>query len=281
MGEPFRRFDTEDDLNTFIDQKVAEAKGKLPLPSKKPERFKTGRNFRRYLVGWDNYAEVAKIPENRRLSVLKTFLDAEAQESLDSLNLEAEADWRTTKPLLIGVIDKYRSKQSIKETFLKTVHQSGEKITEFGNSNRLKALFREAYDGHGDEDLICTVFRSGLSNDAVAIQLHVVDPTADQTGHKFLALLRKAQELESAIKTRTTAQTSCLTGSGSTAILSVSDRHNSQPQADRNYGYEQQYPFAPAPGPRNYNDRYRDYKCHRCGMFGHIRRQCPQAPDRL
>ena len=179
MVEPFRRFDTEDDLNTFIDQKVTEAKSKLPLPSKKPDRFKTGGNFRRYLIGWDNYAEVAKIPENRRLSVLKTFLDAEAQESLDSLNLEAEADWRTTKPLLIGAIDKYRSRQSIKETFLKTVQQSGENITEFGN--RLKALFREAYDGRGDEDLICTVFRSGLTNDAVAIQLHVVDPTADQT----------------------------------------------------------------------------------------------------
>ena len=29
MGEPFRRFDTEDDLNTFIDQKVSEAKSKL------------------------------------------------------------------------------------------------------------------------------------------------------------------------------------------------------------------------------------------------------------
>ena len=255
MGEPFRRFDTEDDLNTFIDQKVAEAKGKLPLPSKKPDRFKTGGNFRRYLIGWDNYAEKAKIPGNRRLSVLKTFLDAEAQESLDSLHLEAEADWRTTKPLLIGAIDKYRSKQSIKETLiLKTVQQSGENITDFGS--KLKALFRAAYDGHGDEDLICTFFRSGLTNDAVAIQLHVVDPTADQTRNKFLALLRKAQELESAIKTRTTAQTSCLTGSGSTAILSVSDRHNSQPQADRNYGYEQQYPVAPAHGPHNYNDRY-------------------------
>ena len=44
-----------EDLNTSVNRKLAEARDILLLPSKKPYRFSTGENFRRYLIGGKNY----------------------------------------------------------------------------------------------------------------------------------------------------------------------------------------------------------------------------------
>ena len=252
----FREFRTEDDLKAYIAEQVVEENRRLPLPSKKPDRFKfnsTSTSFRDYLTSWDNYAAVVKIPKASRLAVVRTFLDNESQVLVNGLNITAEQGtrWDEIKPRLIAALDKYTSKASLKNTFLRSVQQETESVTEYGN--RLLKAYNKAFNNNEQDDLLCTVFSNGLKNDVIAFQLSTNEPATVPDERKFTALLRRAQELESAIASRASVQTAGLTSQMD--VLAISDilhpasqrssRHIDQHRNNDRAGYNASYEYEP------------------------------------
>ena len=254
-----RTFNTPEELANYVKDQMDEEMGKLPLPCKKPAKFKYGTSFRDYVAGWSNYAEVIKIPEPNRYASLNTFLDEQSQVIATGLALsdDQKKNWTVAKDSLIKVLDKYVSKSAMKKQFVKSCQQSKESIAEYGA--RISRLFTNAFEGKGDADLLCSVFLNGLKSDTIAIQMAAYEPQPEGTDTRFHAILKQAQELESAISCRvtepTSSQSEVLQLSAKSSPTTSSEATSSHIQAESSEAYHNQQPrpsFETRPQESNY-----------------------------
>ncbi|KAL5267496.1 hypothetical protein ACHWQZ_G004507 [Mnemiopsis leidyi] len=312
-----RTFETPEQLQTYVREKMEEEMGKLPLPCKKPAKFVYGTSFRDYVSGWSNYADVIKIPDPSKYASLNTFLDEQSQVIATGLALseEQKRNWNEARESLIKVLDKYVSKSAMKKQFVKSCQQSKESIAEYGA--RVSRLFNNAFDGKGDADLLCSVFLNGLKSDTIAIQMAAYEPQPQGTDTRFHAILKQAQELESAISSRVTepasAQSEVLQLSmnslpkpqpeGSSSLVNTNQQDmahqqrphfQARPQGNQFPWQQQYYPSThstwnmqtPRPiinsGQMQNNRSFQPRQnlgpiCYGCGNSGHIQRSCPMS----
>ena len=164
------------------------------IPYRKPDIFRTGQNFKRWLKSFKIFAETAQIPEEYRINTLITFLDGPAQMKVETLNLSEENKLHPTECFekIARAIEGTNLKNDCRAKLFNLRQGLDESVTDF--ATKLTDLADRVYDEPQSpikEQIMLDCFIMGLKSDRLAFDLIKEEFTDFQSAYQ------KALDLES------------------------------------------------------------------------------------
>ena len=148
--------------------------GEFKVPLRKPEIFKTGKNFRHFLQSFQLFAQAAHIPENMKIDTLITFLDPASQMKVSTLNLSTK-DKREVEQCYEQIarsIEGTTCKTEARAKLFKLTQKPDETITEY--TTKLADLADRCYGVDKSpikDQILMDCLIGGIFSDQIAIEL--------------------------------------------------------------------------------------------------------------
>ena len=172
------------------------------IPYRKPDIYKTGENFKRWLKSFKVFADTAQIPQDYRINTLITFLDAAAQMKVETLHLsdEKKRDPNDCYEQISRAIEGTTLKNECRARLFKLKQGPNDSVTEF--ATQLVDLAERVYDEENSPikgQIMLDCFIAGLRSDRLAYDLIKEEFDTFQTAYQ------RALDLESiyALRDRT------------------------------------------------------------------------------
>ena len=164
------------------------------IPYRKPEIYKTGENFKRWLKSFKIFAETAQIPREYRINTLITFLDATAQMKVETLDLNDEKKREPDEcyEQIARAIEGTTLKNECRARLFKLKQGTHETVTDF--TTKLTDLAERVYDNDNSQikgQIMLDCFVAGLKSDRLAYDLIKEEFDTFQTAYQ------RALDLES------------------------------------------------------------------------------------
>ncbi|KAL5258247.1 hypothetical protein ACHWQZ_G013023 [Mnemiopsis leidyi] len=178
-------------LDVFEDE--SERTRKYDIPLRKPDLFKQGQNFRRWLKSFNLFSKAAKIHDSKKLDCLLTFLDEPSQSKIETLNLtpQQKADFQECCELIERAIEGSNTKAEWRNKLFKCKQANNETITDF--VTRLTDLADRCYGNESSiikNQILLDCFLSGILSESIAFEI-MKDNCTD-----YLTAYKKALDLE-------------------------------------------------------------------------------------
>ena len=164
------------------------------IPYRKPDIYKTGENFKRWLKSFKIFADTAQIPPEYRINTLITFIDTAAQMKIETLNLDNEKKRNPEDCYehIARAIEGTTLKNECRARLFKLKQGNDESVTEF--ATKLVDLTDRVYDEDNSpikDQIMLDCFIAGLKSDRLAYDL--IKDECDN----FQAAYQRALDLES------------------------------------------------------------------------------------
>ena len=164
------------------------------IPYRKPDIYKTGENFKRWLKLFKIFADTAQIPPEYMMNTLITFIDAAAQMKVETLNLD---DWIKQNPndcyaQIARAIEGTTLKNECRARLFDLKQGHNESVTEFATQR--VDLAERVYDEDNSpikDQIMLDCFIAGLKSDR-----QPYDPIKEECNN-FQAAYQRALDLES------------------------------------------------------------------------------------
>ena len=232
------------------------------LPCRKPEIFRYGGDFSAYIQNWLNYARIMRIPPEYKVRTLLTYLDAECQDKIRTLNLSKTEKTKVKLciPKLKQVLEPNKTVVESRIKLFRAEQEPEETLTDF--AGRLRKLADVAYNSKElKNDILKDIFLDGMESDEMSVKLRM-NPKAE-----FKDIYEDALRLETAYRARKIAK-----GKMEDEPLSILQTQDQTKVYNPNivcYACKQRGHLAKFCLAKPFN-------CHRCGIMGHIQKFCPQ-----
>ena len=166
---------------------------KYEIPLRKPDLFKQGQNFRRWLKSFNLFSKAARIHDSKKLDCLLTFLDEPSQSKIETLNLtpQQKTDFQECCELIERAIEGSNTKAEWRNKLFKCKQANNETITDF--VTRLTDLADRCYGNESSvikNQILLDCFLSGILSESIAFEI-MKDNCTD-----YLTAYKKALDLE-------------------------------------------------------------------------------------
>ena len=147
---------------------------KSDIPLRKPDIFRHGGNFKRWLKNFQHFATASKIPENKRLDVLITYLDQTCQSKVDTLNFDRmqRLDFESCCEKLVRTIEGSNSKAEWRTKLFSAKQEPTESITDF--VTRLNDMAERCYGTEKStikSQILYDCFINGLASEQICFEI--------------------------------------------------------------------------------------------------------------
>lgn len=166
---------------------------KYEIPLRKPELYKNGQNFRRWLKSFNLFSTAAKIPDDKKIDCLLTFLDEPSQSKIEILNLspQQKSNYQDCCELIERAIEGSNTKQEWRNNLFKCKQSNNESITDF--VTRLTDLADRCYGNEPSiikNQILLDCFLSGILSESIAFEIMKENCT------DYLEAYKRALDLE-------------------------------------------------------------------------------------
>ena len=147
---------------------------KIDIPLRKPDIFKHGGNFKRWLKNFQHFATASRIPEAKKMDVLISYLDQTCQSKVETLNLDRshKIDFESCCEKITRAIEGSNSKSEWRAKLMSARQQDNETVTDF--VTRINDLADRCY---GTEEsaiksqILLDCFTTGLQSDQMYLDI--------------------------------------------------------------------------------------------------------------
>ena len=149
------------------------------IPLRKPDIFRHGGNFKRWLKNFNHFANASKIPESKKLDVLFTYLDQTCQSKVETLKLDRiqKSDFDNCCEKITRAIEGTNSKSEWRTKLFAAKQEASESITDF--VTRLNDMADRCYGAEEStikSQILLDCFLSGLASEQICFEILKSDP---------------------------------------------------------------------------------------------------------
>ena len=156
----------------IIDKWDGTARSEMPL--RKPEIYRHGNNFKRWLKSFTIFVNAARMPENKRIDCLLTFLDEVSQSKVETIKLTKtqKMDFESSIEKIARAIEGVNFKSEWRQKLFNCVQLENESVTEF--MTRLTDLAERCY-GIEESDIksqiLLDCFLTGIRSNQISFEI--------------------------------------------------------------------------------------------------------------